>query len=1021
MSAVTALALDASGNLYAAGWTEAIDFPVSNAIQAVNRGGVDAFVFKLNAAGNTLLYATYIGGRGDDRAAGIAVDSAGQIYLAGSTASTNFPLVSSIRPALGGTRDAFAVKLNAIGNLMVYSTYLGGSGFDAATAIAVDAAGNAYIAGDTQSTDFPLSNPVQSVFGGKTDAFVTRLTPAGAISFSTYLGGNNDEHVGGVAVDASGGIYLAGGTLSANFPVAAALQAANGGSQDAFVTKISTSPAQLVYSTYLGGTGGQIGTPEQANAIAVDSAGSAYVAGVTNSANFPVTAGAFQTTFNGVQDAFVTKLNAAGSANLYSTYVGSSSFDWASGIAIDTGLNAYVAGYTSSAGFPVVGGVQAGFNGFYDAFVSKLNPLGNGLTFSTLYGGTGADQANAIAVDSSGNMFIGGQTSSLDLPLQGAIQSFNVGSSTGWVARLGVTAPPPELPAANSVSPSSGSGNTVTFTAQYSHPAGAASLVTVALLINTTASLNFACYVTYNPATNLFALANDTASTGGISVTPGGGSGANDQCVLNGAGSSASLAGTNLTLTVSLTFLPGFAGAKTVYLYAADAVTNTGFLAKGTWSVIIPPSLPSVDSVSPNASTGAIQTFTFIFSDTQSASNLTNTAMLFSTSGSLANSCYLVYDPVTGSIRLFNDNVQGAGSKPVGSTTVLQNSQCALGAVSVSTAGLSQVVNLTITFKAAFGGLQNIYGFASEGAVNTGFVLRGTYLVAAGGIPLADSVVPSAGSGPGQRFSFTVSDQGGNGFIVAVAMLFSSTLDANNACSLVYDRIRNTISLAFDNPANGAATLVPGSSTVIANHQCSLRGANSTVVAGSTSLVVTVDLFFNANFFGAKNAYLYGAESSTNSGWVTVGGWTVTGGAPTADSVIPASGSGSSPNFTFSVSDSSAQENISGMTMLITAGAPSNLVNACYLFYNRVSSTIGLYDDSGTVLSTKGIGSASNLQNSQCAVGFTVMVTSGNSVSFTVNVVFKSPAFSGVKTVYLQALEPNTSSGWVSRGAWTVP
>jgi hypothetical protein len=388
MSAVTALALDASGNLYAAGRTEAIDFPVSNAIQAVNRGGVDAFVFKLNAAGNTLLYATYIGGRGDDRAAGIAVDSAGQIYLAGSTASTNFPLVSSIRPALGGTRDAFAVKLNAIGNLMVYSTYLGGSGFDAATAIAVDAAGNAYIAGDTQSTDFPLSNPVQSVFGGKTDAFVTRLTPAGAISFSTYLGGNNDEHVGGVAVDASGGIYLAGGTLSANFPVAAALQAANGGSQDAFVTKISTSPAQLVYSTYLGGTGGQIGTPEQANAIAVDSAGSAYVAGVTNSANFPVTAGAFQTTFNGVQDAFVTKLNAAGSANLYSTYVGSSSFDWASGIAIDTGLNAYVAGYTSSAGFPVVGGVQAGFNGFYDAFVSKLNPLGNGLTFSTLYGGT---------------------------------------------------------------------------------------------------------------------------------------------------------------------------------------------------------------------------------------------------------------------------------------------------------------------------------------------------------------------------------------------------------------------------------------------------------------------------------------------------------------------------------------------------------------------------------------------------------------------------------------------------------
>ncbi len=492
-SAITALAVDTSGNLYAAGWTEAIDFPVSNAIQAVNRGGVDAFVFKLNAAGNTLLYATYIGGRGDDRAAGIAVDSSGQIYVAGSTASADFPLVSSIRPMLGGTRDAFALKLNAIGNLLVYSTLLGGTAYDAATAISIDSAGNAYIAGDTQSADFPLLNPVQSVFGGSTDVFVTKLTPAGAISFSTYLGGNNVEHAGGVAVDASGGIYIAGGTLSTNFPLAAPIQATNGGSQDAFVTKISTSPAALVYSTYLGGTGGQAGSPEQANGIAVDAAGAAYVAGVTNSANFPVTAGAFQIAFNGVQDGFVTKLNAAGSALLYSTYLGSSSFDWASGIAIDTGLNAYVAGYTSSAGFPVVGAVQGGFKGFYDAFVSKLNPLGNGLTFSTLYGGTGADQANAIAVDSSGNMFIGGQTSSLDLFLQGAIQSSNVGSSTGWVARLGVTAPPPQLPSANSVSPSSGSGNTVTFTAQYSHPAGAGSLVTVALLLNTTASVNFGC------------------------------------------------------------------------------------------------------------------------------------------------------------------------------------------------------------------------------------------------------------------------------------------------------------------------------------------------------------------------------------------------------------------------------------------------------------------------------------------------------------------------------------------------
>ena len=286
---------------------------------------------------------------------------------------------------------------------------------------------------------------------------------------------------------------------------------------------------------------------------------------------------------------------------------------------------------------------------------------------------------------------------------------------------------------------------------------------------------------------------------------------------------------------------------------------------------------------------------------------------------------------------------------------------------------------------------------------------------------MANSVVPSAGSGPAQRFSFTVSDQGGSGFIVAVAMLFAPTLDTNNACSLVYDRTRNTISLAYDNPANGAAPLVPGSSTVVSNHQCTLRGANSTVVAGTTSLVVTVDIAFNATFFGAKNAYLYAAEALTNSGWVTVGGWTVTGGSPTADSVSPASGSGLSPNFIFTASDSATQSNIAGMTMLLTSGSPANLANACYLLYNRATATIGLYADDGVTLSTKGIGSPATLQNSQCAVGYTVMITSGNSVLFTINLVLKSPAFSGAKTVYLQALEPNASSGWVSRGTWTVP
>jgi hypothetical protein len=311
--------------------------------------------------------------------------------------------------------------------------------------------------------------------------------------------------------------------------------------------------------------------------------------------------------------------------------------------------------------------------------------------------------------------------------------------------------------------------------------------------------------------------------------------------------------------------------------------------------------------------------------------------------------------------------------------------------------------------------------YAAEVSSNTGWVLKGTYTVAAGGVPVASSVIPGSGSGPGQRFSFTISDQGGSGFLTGLAALFSSSLNTTNACVLVYDRTSNRVSLSYDNPANGSAPVTPGSNTVVSNSQCTLRGANTTLVIGTTSIVVTMDLSFNASWFGAKNAYLWASENGVNSGWVTVGSWTVTGGSPTADSVTPPSGSGASPAYTLTVSDSASALNIVGMSVLVTAGAPSGIANACYVVYNRGNATIGLYDNTGTVLNTKPVGSSASLLNSQCAVGYSGMSSSGNSVSLLLNLLYFSPAFSGAKTVYLQANEPNASSGWVSRGTWTVP
>ncbi|HSR05711.1 MAG TPA: SBBP repeat-containing protein, partial [Bryobacteraceae bacterium] len=832
LGAVTGVAIDSASDLYAAGWTEALNFPIVLAAQAASGGSVDAFIVKLNPTGTALLYATYIGGSGDDRAAAIAVNTSGQAYVTGSTASPNFPLLLPLRATLGGAKTAFVLKLSATGNQLLYSTYLGGTNYDLGTAIAVDSLGSAYIAGDTQSLDFPVMGGVQAALGGAMDAFITKLTAAGALYYSTYLGGSANEHAGGIAVDTSGAAYVAGGTTSTNFPLAGAIQATNHGAQDAFITKLSANGAALSYSTYLGGSGAI--ASEQANGIAVDTSGNAYVAGVTNSVDFPVTAGVLQTQFKGVSDAFAVKINSTGSALLYSTYLGGSNLDWGSAIGIDSSGNAYVAGYTSSGDFPQINAVQVGFGGLYDAFVSKLNASGNALCFSTLFGGSASDVANALAVDASGNMYLGGQTNSVNLPLVGAIQSANTGGSVGWLARIGVTAPPPQIPAAVSVTPASGSGNAVVFSAQYTDTGGATALTTVSLLVSSSVSTSVACYVTY--AGGVLSLANGNPATGSQVVTFGGGSQQNSQCIVNGAGSSVSLAGSTLTLNLSLTFLPGFAGTKTSYLYAADAGANTGWVALGAWTVVIPPPQPSADSVSPNGSSGGGQTFTFVFSDSQSATNLIGMAMLFNTtSATVTNACDIVYDRNAGTVALTWDSGAGSDPKALGSPIVLKNSQCQVGAVTAAASGLSQIITLSITFTAAFSGTKNIYMFGSDAGLNTGWVLRGTYLVAAGGLPVANSVVPTSGSGPAQRFSFTASDQGGSGFITGMAMLLSTSLSTTNACSMVYDRTRNVVSLAFDNPANGAAPVTPGSPTVVSNAQCSLNGANTTVVIGITS------------------------------------------------------------------------------------------------------------------------------------------------------------------------------------------
>ncbi len=317
---------------------------------------------------------------------------------------------------------------------LAYSTYLGGTGDDEGYGIAVDLAGSAYVTGSTfNSPDFPTKNPEQAAnAGGIGDAFVTKLSPDGSsLLYSTYLGGRDIDTGLGVAVDSAGSAYVTGETSSADFPTTPnAVQAAKPGvrgSFDAFVTKLSPDGSSLVYSTYLGGSANDLGF-----GIAVDSAGSAYVTGATNSTDFP-TQGPLQAhnAGNGEDDAFVAKLNPAGSALVYSTYLGGAIEDVGSGIAVDSAGSAYVTGRTESSDFPTtpntVQAANAGGFGTYDAFVTKLSPDGSSLVYSTYLGGRDTDYGFGIAVDSAGSAYVTGATDSTDFPSKNPEQAANAG------------------------------------------------------------------------------------------------------------------------------------------------------------------------------------------------------------------------------------------------------------------------------------------------------------------------------------------------------------------------------------------------------------------------------------------------------------------------------------------------------------------------------------------------------------------------------------------------------------------
>jgi hypothetical protein len=368
------------------------------------------------ARGETLAYSTYLGGSAGDLGNAIAVDSEGNAYVTGATGSADFPTTTGTL-FRGGT-DVFVTKLDPEGAL-VYSTLVGGSSWEGAYAITVDGSGYVYVAGTTSSPDFPRvsSIPGPPVSPGDGNVFVVKLAPDGAsFAYATTFGGSGGDVPKAIAVDSGGRAYVGGSTQSPDFPTVHPF-APRRSFTDAFVSKLSATGSELLYSTYLGGS-----SNDEVRGLAVDAAGHVYVAGLTSSPDFPVR-NAFQSSPRGGGQTFVAKLHPSGASLVYSTYLGGSGTTQAFALAVDGAGHAWVTGATAAADFPVVNPFQGTRKGFGDAFVTKLHPSGSSLVYSTYLGGNHGEVGYGIAVDAAGSAYVTGLTNSQDFPVRNAVQA----------------------------------------------------------------------------------------------------------------------------------------------------------------------------------------------------------------------------------------------------------------------------------------------------------------------------------------------------------------------------------------------------------------------------------------------------------------------------------------------------------------------------------------------------------------------------------------------------------------------
>ncbi len=642
----------------------------------------------------------------------------------------------------------------------------------------------------------------------------------------------------------------------------------------------------------------------------------------------------------------------------------------------------------------------------------------------------------SLASNTTGVCTVSGATVTLIAAGTCSITASQAGNAS-YSAALPVTqtfrvTPVPTPPTADSVSPASGAGTSQVFTFKYSSANGFGYLSSVYSLINGPINAGGGCYIYYLPASNALYLYNDagTAATGPL--TPGSGSKlSNSQCTLNGAGSSASGAGNTLTVALSISFQAAFARLQNVYGYAIDSAgSGSGWQALGTWNSsglsMLP---PTADSVSPASGAGTSQVFTFKYSSANGFGYLSSVYSLINGPINAGGGCYIYYLPASNALYLYNDaGTAATGPLTPGSGSKLSNSQCTLNGAgsSASGAGNTLTVALSISFQAAFARLQNVYGYAIDSAGSgSGWQALGTWNSSGLSMlpPTADSVSPASGAGTSQVFTFKYSSANGFGYLSSVYSLINGPINAGGGCYIYYLPASNALYLYNDAGTAATGPLTPGSGSKLSNSQCTLNGAGSSASGAGNTLTVALSISFQAAFARLQNVYGYAIDSAgSGSGWQALGTWNSSGLSmlpPTADSVSPASGAGTSQVFTFKYSSANGFGYLSSVYSLING--PINAGGGCYIYYLPASNALYLYNDAGTAATGPLTpGSGSKLSNSQCTLNGAGSSASGagNTLTVALSISFQA-AFARLQNVYGYAIDSaGSGSGWQALGTW---